>query len=245
MEFFALSWPAIFLAIFVVIAGTIIQSAVGFGLALIAAPILLLIDRNLVPGPLIAAALFQVTWMSWNERHSINFSYLKAAFAGRLIGTPPAAFLMGSISVVAFDLIFAALVLVAVGISLIHTRIRPSAGKVFFATILSGFMSTISSIGGPPVALVFQNASGSELRGNLAMLFTMGCVISLAALILIGRFRLDDLIYSAFLIFGVIIGVLCSGPFKRLIDKHSARPWLLGLCSLSALMVITRAIILA
>lgn len=245
MEIFALSWPALFLAIFVVIAGTIIQSAVGFGLALIAAPILLLIDRNLVPGPLIAAALFQVTWMGWNERRSINFGYVKAALAGRLIGTPPAALLMGSISAVAFDLIFASLVLVAVGISLIHTRIRPSAKKVFFATILSGFMSTISSIGGPPVALVFQNASGSELRGNLAMLFTMGCVISLAALILIGRFRLDDLIYSVFLIFGVIIGVLCSGPFKRLIDKHSARPWLLGLCSLSAVMVIARAIILA
>ncbi len=245
MEFLAISWLEIALAIIVVIAGTVIQSAVGFGLALIAAPVLLLIDRNLVPGPLISAALFQVIWMGWNERHSINFGYLKAALAGRLIGSPPAAYLMGTISAMVFDLLFASLVLIAVGISLVHTNIRPSSTKVFVATIFSGFMSTISSIGGPPVALVFQNASGSELRGNLAMLFTMGCIVSLIALAAVGRFQLEDLVYSALLILGVIIGVLCSGPFKRLIDRHSARPWLLGLCSLSALTVILRAVFLA
>ena len=104
-------------------------------------------------------------------------------------------------------------------------------------------MSTISSIGGPPVALVYQNTSGSELRGNLAMLFTMGCVISLTALTIIGRFHLQDVYYSLLLIIGVIVGVLCSGPFKRLIDKQSVRPWLLALCSLSAVLVLARALI--
>ena len=238
-----LSWLELGLAILVVIVGTIIQSSVGFGLALIAAPVLLLIDRHLVPGPLIAAALSQVVWMAYKDRHAINFSHFKAALFGRLIGTPPAAFLMGTMSVMVFDLLFAVLVLIAVAISLIHTSIRATPKNVFFATIASGFMSTISSIGGPPVALVYQNTSGSELRGNLAMLFAMGCVVSLTALTIIGRFGLQDLYYSLFLIIGVIVGVLCSGPFKRLIDKQSARPWLLGLCSLSAFMVLARAML--
>jgi uncharacterized protein len=238
-----LSWWELALAILVVIVGTIIQSAVGFGLALIAAPVLLLIDRNLVPGPLIAAALFQVIWMAYKNRHAIDFSHFKAALLGRMIGTPPAALLMGTISVIAFDLIFAAMVLIAVAISLVHTSIKATPRNIFLATALSGFMSTISSIGGPPVALVYQNTSGPELRGNLAMLFTMGCVISLTALTIIGRFHVQDLFYSLFLIVGVIVGVLCSGPFKRLIDKQSARPWLLGLCSLSALLVLARALL--
>jgi uncharacterized protein len=238
-----LSWLELALAILVVIVGTIIQCAVGFGLALIAAPVLLLIDRDLVPGPLIAAALSQVIWMAYKDRHAIDFSHFKAALFGRLIGTPPAALLMGTISVVAFDLIFAALVLMAVAISLVHTSIKATPRNIFLATMVSGFMSTISSIGGPPVALVYQNTSGPELRGNLAMLFTMGCVISLTALTIIGRFHLQDLYYSLFLIVGVIVGVLCSGPFKRLIDKQSARPWLLGLCTLSALLVLVRAML--
>ena len=75
------------------------------------------------------------------------------------------------------------------------------------------------------------------------MLFTMGCVISLTALTIIGRFQVQDLLYSLFLIMGVIVGVLCSGPFKRLIDKQSVRPWLLGLCTLSAFMVLIRAML--
>jgi len=238
-----LSWLELGLAILVVIVGTIIQSSVGFGLALVAAPVLLLIDRNLVPGPLIAAALFQVIWMAYKDRHAIDFSHFKAALFGRLIGTPPAALLMGTISVVVFDLIFAVLVLIAVAISLVHTTIKATPRNIFLATIASGFMSTISSIGGPPVALVYQNTRGPELRGNLAMLFTMGCVISLTALTIIGRFQVQDLLYSLFLIMGVIVGVLCSGPFKRLIDKQSVRPWLLGLCTLSAFMVLIRAML--
>lgn len=242
MVFLELSWLDMALAILIVIIGTIIQSAVGFGLALVAAPLLLLIDRNLVPGPLIAAALFQVIWMAYNDRHAIDFRYFKPTVFGRLLGTPPAAVLMGSISVVAFDLLFAFLVLLGVAMSLVHSSITATPTKVFYASIASGFMSTVSSIGGPPVALVFQNARGAELRANLAMLFTMGCIMSLTALTLVGRFHLVDLVYSLILILGVIIGILCAGPFKRLIDRQTARPWLLGLCSLSAFLVLGRAL---
>lgn len=230
------------LAIGVVAVGTAVQSAVGFGLAMVSAPVLLLIDRNLVPGPLIAAALFLVIWVTYSERQSIDFSHFKAALLGRLIGTPPAAFLIGSVSSVGFDMLFGGLVLAAVIISLVHADIKATPAKVFFATIASGFMSTISSIGGPPIALVYQNARGPALRANLSLLFTMGCMISLTALAMVGRFHLKDLGYSAGLIIGVVIGILSSGPLKRKLDKQTARPWLLGLCAFSSLLVLGRAL---
>lgn len=231
------------LAIGVVALGTAIQSAVGFGLAMIAAPVLLLIDRQLVPGPLIAAALFLVTWVTWRERHAIDFSHFKAALLGRLMGTPPAALLMGSVSSLAFDLLFGGMVLFAVILSLVHADIKATPGKVFVATLASGFMSTISSIGGPPIALVYQNERGATLRANLSLLFSMGCVVSLSALALIGRFHFRELGYSAGLGIGVVIGLACHGPLKTIIDRHSARPWLLGLCACSALLVLGRALI--
>jgi uncharacterized protein len=233
----------IVLAILVVALGTAIQSAIGFGLAMVAAPVLLLIDRNFVPGPLIVAALFLVIWLAYTDRHAINFSHLKVALMGRLLGTPPAAFLIGTVSAVTFDLLFGGLVLTAVLISLIHANIRATPLNVFLATIASGFMSTLSSIGGPPLALVFQNAKGPELRANLSVLFIMGCMISLTALIIVGRFHWPDLVYSLILVVGVVPGVLCSGPLKRRIDKQTARPWLLGLCAVSAILVLGRAAI--
>jgi len=231
-------------AITIVAIGTAIQSAIGFGLAMVAAPLLVLINRNFVPGPLIVAAFFLVIWMSYADRHALDLSNLKAAFLGRLIGTPPAAFLIGSLSAVTFDLVFGSLVLLAVLISLIHTNISATPRNVFLATIASGFMSTISSIGGPPLALVYQNARGSALRANLSILFTMGCMVSLTALVLVGKFQLGDLVYSAILLLGIIPGVGLSGPIKRRIDKQTVRPVLLGLCAISALLVLGRALIL-
>lgn len=244
MSFLDLGLLDVGLVILVVATGTAIQSAIGFGLAMIAAPILLLINRNLVPGPLIAAALYLVIWMAWRDRHAIDMAQFKAALLGRLIGTPPAAYLMGTVSAATFDLLFGVLVILGVVLSLVHANIRAHPRNVFVAAIASGFMSTISSIGGPPLALVYQNARGAQLRANLSMLFTMGCIVSLSALAVIGRFNLVEVAYSLLLSVGVLLGVLVSGPLQRLIDRHSARPWLLGLCVVSALLVLGRGVLL-
>lgn len=231
------------LAILVIAVGTAVQASIGFGLAMIAAPLLLLIEPAFVPGSLIAAALSLSLWVAWTERHAIDLSTFKSALAGRLIGTPPAAFLLGTISAATFDLIFGMLVLLAVGMSLLHSKLRPTPWTVFFATMASGFMGTISGIGGPPLALVYQNASGPELRANLSVLFVLGTTISLIALSVIGRFGLADLGYTALLLVGVVLGVLCREPVRKRVDQTTARPYLLGLCAVSALGVLARAVI--
>lgn len=231
------------LAVLAVALGTFVQAALGFGLALIAAPLLVLVDRDFVPGPLIAACLLLGLWMAWRERRAVDLGNLKAAVAGRVLGTPPAALLMGSLSAAAFDMLFASLVLLAVGISLVHPRIRPTPRAVFWAGAASGFMSTISSIGGPPMALVYQNAQGAVLRANLAVLFVMGCLVSLVALSLIGRFGLHELGRGMLLAAGLVLGVALSTPLRRYVDKREVRPLLLGLCFVSALLVLLRALL--
>jgi uncharacterized membrane protein YfcA len=236
-----LSFSEAVLAVLIVALGTAIQASIGFGLAMIAAPLLMLIEPALVPGAMVGIALLLSFWTTWNDRHGIDRRVLKAAVAGRLLGTPPAALLVGTASAATFDLVFGLLVLLAIGISLWHSTIRPTPKAVFFATIAAGFMGTISGIGGPPQALVYQNASGAELRGNLSVLFLIGTSLSLAALIAIGEFGLVDLVYTAILTLGIVIGMLCRHPIKERLDKSSARPWLLGLCALSAIAVLGRA----
>ena len=45
------------LALFIVALAAALQSAIGFGLALVAAPFLLMIEPRLIPGPLVMASL--------------------------------------------------------------------------------------------------------------------------------------------------------------------------------------------
>lgn len=236
-----LTWLDAVLAIAVIALGTAVQASIGFGLALISAPLLMLIEPAFVPGAMLASALVLSLWMAWHDRHAIDWSTMKLAIAGRIIGTGPALLLIGTASAATFDLVFSVLVLLAVGMSLWHGNVRPTPRAVFLATIAGGFMGTISGIGGPPQALIYQNAGAAELRGNLAALFLMGSTISLAALVAIGRFGLVDVAYTGILVTGIIVGMLCRGPVQRHLDKTAARPWLLGLCTASALTVLARA----
>ena len=230
------------LAVVIMTAGTILQSTVGFGLGLMAGPLLVLIDRSFLPGPMLFAAMFLAAFMAFRERRDIDWRGLKISILGRLVSTLPAALVVGMVSATVFDIIFGCLILAAVGMSLIHTRIMPTRRNVFLAAIASGVMSTIGAIGGPPLALVYQNMRGPQLRATLGALFAVGCLISLIALTMVGRFRLADLVRGGVLLTGVVAGLLFSRPLLRVLDQYSIRPYVLGMCTLAAVVVLIRAI---
>ena len=60
--------------------------------------------------------------------------------------------------------------------------------------IVSGVMGTAAGIGGPPLALMYQNREGQEIRATLAVAFAMGTVISLLVIALTERVGLDNLL---------------------------------------------------
>jgi uncharacterized membrane protein YfcA len=114
---------------------------------------------------------------------------------------------------------------------------------VFAAGIASGFMGTITAIGGPPLALVYQSARGPALRATLAGAFLLGSVLSLITLAVIGRFRAHELALSAVLMPGIVLGVLVSRPLVHWLDRGATRPLVLALSTASALAVLARALI--
>lgn len=235
--------PEALLVIVIMTAGTTLQSTVGFGLGLVAGPFLVLIDRSYLPGPMLFAAMILTFLMAFRERGSIDFKGLKYSIFGRLISTPLAAIIIGIISATTFDILFGSMILAAVGMSLVHSRVKPTASNVFLAGIASGFMSTICAIGGPPFALVYQNARGPVLRSTLSALFFVGCVISLIALLLVGKFTVNELVHGTVMTIGVVLGLILSRPLIRMLDKNSIRPFVLGICTLAALMVLGRALL--
>ena len=70
----------------VMAAGAAVQGSVGFGMNVLAAPILIQIDTDLVPGPLLAAALVMSLLVARRDRAGINRSALLWAVCGRVPG---------------------------------------------------------------------------------------------------------------------------------------------------------------
>jgi uncharacterized membrane protein YfcA len=224
----------------VVAVASTLQGSVGFGLSLLAAPLLILIDPLLVPGPLLFASLVLTASTAYRDRRSIDRFGLKWGLVGRLPGTAIGAAALAAIPADQMGLALGGLVLLSVALSLSGLRLRLSRGTLLGAGALSGFMGTTASISGPPVALVYQHASGPRLRGTLAGYFVIGAVISLAALWGIGRFGPSELSRGLALVPGMALGFALSGRLVALADRGYTRPAVLAVSAASALAAIAR-----
>jgi uncharacterized membrane protein YfcA len=133
-----------------VFVGSVVQGAVGFGLALVAAPVLFMIDPRLVPGPLVFASMLLTTLTAFRDRDAIDTSGLGWSMVGRLPGTLLGAALLALLPPERLAAPLGVLVILGVALSASGVHVRVNPRTLMGAGLLSGFMGTASSIGGPP-----------------------------------------------------------------------------------------------
>jgi uncharacterized membrane protein YfcA len=223
--------------------GCALQGSAGFGSALVAAPILTLIDPLLVPGPLLFCALVLTVLMSYRERQAMDVSGLKWGILGRLPGTFFALVVLTNVPEKEMMLTLGALVLFAVALSASGMHVNPTMWTLLSAGALSGFMGTTASIGGPPIALLYQNAPGARLRATLSGYFVLGTMMSLLALAAVGRFGRDEFWSALALLPGVLIGFALSARTRQLLDRGYTRAAVLTVSAVSGAIVILRALL--
>lgn len=227
----------------VVMAGSALQGSVGFGLGMLAAPILVLIDPKFVPGPLLSAALLLTLLVTFREHRAIDLHGVGWALAGRLPGTALGAIAVALAPQRAMTLLVGLMVLVAV--VLIGSGIRParSRGVLLGAGTLSGFMGTTVSIGGPAIAVLYHDAKGPKLRGTLSGFFVVGLVISISTLAFIGKFGWEELVSALLLFPGTVVGFLFSSRIAPILDRGRTRPAVLTVSALAGVSVILRTLL--
>jgi uncharacterized membrane protein YfcA len=231
------------LGFLVMAAGACLQGAVGFGSNLIAAPLLILLDESYVPGPIVLASLVLNAQMIRREGNGAFDPSVKPAMVAQVPGAVGAGLVLAVLPERGLSLLFAALVLVAVGVSAAGWHLRPTRRTLVGAGLAAGFMGTISGIGGPPVAIVYQRSSGPTLRATLSRFFLVGGVVSLAVLAASGQIGGEGLRACLVTVPASIAGFAVSAPLARRLDKGSVRPVVLVLSSLAALAVLARELL--
>lgn len=229
---------------FVVMAiGACLQGAVGFGSNLVAAPLLILLDEAFVPTPVVVASLVLNAQMIRREGQAAFDPTVKPAMVSQVPGAIAAGAVLTILPERGLSLLFAALVLVGVGVSAAGWHLRPTRRTLVGAGLAAGFMGTISGIGGPPVALVYQRSSGPALRATLSRFFLVGGVVSLAVLAASGQVDAASLAACLVTIPAAAAGFAVSAPIARRLDKGSVRPVVLALSSLAAVAVLVRELL--
>jgi len=231
------------LALGIVVVASALQSAVGFGLALVAAPFLLMIDERLIPGPLVLASLALTGLTAYRDRAHIDLQGMGVALLGRILGTILAAVFLALASSFFFDLAFGSMVITAAILSGAGLHFAATKTSAFFAGGASGLMGTISSIGGPPMALIYQDSKSQTMRGTLAGYFAAGTAFTLFALWWVGRFGPEEALLGLMLTPGTAFGFWLGDIGHHLIPERVVRPLIIGLSFISGLFLLSRALL--
>ena len=224
----------------VVAFGATIQGSIGFGVNVVAGPVLVLIDPEFVPGPALVVAFLLTVLVAIRERGSTDREAFRWVFVGRVPGTIAGAVAAASIPVEGVAIALASVVLVAVFLSVVGWRVRRTHGTLAAAGAVSGVMGTMSSIGGPPVALLYQDERGSEVRGTLSSIFAVGSLFSIVLLVIVGRFGWHELRVSLVLLPAVVLGFVISRWTAQILDRGFIRPAILTVCAASAVAALVR-----
>lgn len=225
-----------------VVAGGVVQGAIGFGLSLIAVPVIGIIDPGALPATMLILAIPFTAAMAVRERENIDVSGFWLIAVGRIPGTLAALWLLSAITERELSIVVGAAVILAVGTSVIAPEVPLGITTRLVAGTISGLMGTAASIGGPPLAIAYQRRPGPELRSTLAISFVFGSSLSLVALWLTGHVDLDHLVLAAWLFPGLALGLLLATKLQRFLDKGWLRPTVLVFAAISGAIAILRSL---
>ena len=120
----------------------------------------------------------------------------------------------------------------------INRRTLSAAG---FASGVTG--GTATSIGGPPIAIVYQHRPAREIRTTMAVYFLVGATLSLVALLVSGDLDSDQVVAAAELLPFLAVGAVLGAVARRSIPAYVVRPAVLIVSAASALVLLVRSIV--
>ncbi len=233
---------ALGLVVLVIALGSAVQASIGFGLALLTAPLLEWVEPRLVPGPLIVAVTLLLALTALRERDSIDIRGVGWILLGRVPGTALGALSLGALSARSLTVSLGLLVLLAVGISLSKLTLPRTPWMLSVAGVISGLMGTTAALGGPAVAILYQDEKGAMVRSTLAVYFLIGAFMSLSALALIGRLGAPELLLAVGLVPGMALGFWLSRHLGAWLDRGKTRYAVLLLSALGGVSAVIRGL---
>ncbi|MFW5954185.1 MAG: sulfite exporter TauE/SafE family protein [Guyparkeria sp.] len=233
----------ILLANLAVFAGAFLQGLAGYGIGTLSAPLLFLISPLFLPGPLILNAVLLTLLILWRSRAALAFRQVRFAIGGDIVGTILAVTTLAVLTTRGFDLVFGTLILLAVILSVAGLRPRLSARNSVVAGAASGYMGTITAVGGPPIALIYQNEKGPLVRANLSAFFLFASSASAVALFFSGFIGTREWQLFAAILPGMLVGFYASGHLVNRVPFAALRPVILGIAAVAGITAIVKGLL--
>jgi uncharacterized membrane protein YfcA len=236
--------PASLVALMVAVAaGAVVQGGIGFGFALIAVPALGLLAPGSVPATALLLASPMTLVMAVRERAHLHARGAVAIVGGRLFGSILGAWIVVVVPEGRIAVVVGALIVLAVALSAVRLDVQPTPAVTVGAGFVAGVTGTAAAIGGPALAVAYQNRPGPELRATLALSFVAGQVLSIGALAVAGEVHAWHVGLAARLTPALLLGLWAARPLARFLDRGWLRPAVLGFALLAGVTIALRGLL--
>jgi uncharacterized membrane protein YfcA len=169
--------------IVIILFASFYQGITGFGFALIAAPLaLLVLDKYTVVTSLTVIGLILNAFLFKKIKHPLNLTLLLPLFLASVIGMPIGIWILKTVSINVLKVIVGCVsIIFALKVSFTKISLPQTKTLTAIAGFLSGLFQTSISMGGPPVVILLTGAGKekNEMRKIFVTFFLWLNIISL------------------------------------------------------------------
>jgi uncharacterized protein len=236
--------PAAYLACFAaILVSSATHRVTGQAFGLICAPLIALAAPAHIPALILLCGLPVMMYSFKGDWAEIRWREISYAFAGRVAG----AMLAATIIAVAADKNFISVcvgvsVLLGVAISLTNFAVAINPASLVAAGFMSGAMATLTSVGAPPMGLLYQRASFGHVRATLNAFFLFGALASVGALLLYRLIDRSDVGLTIALLPAIWLGTMAGDVFLKRLTIKSLRPFTLIISTFAAVVLLLRTL---
>ena len=225
------------------VVGATVQGFVGLGLGLVAAPVTMLLEPALMPDLLLwLAMLFPLVTLA-REHDDIDWRGLTWSVAARIPGTAAGVYLLSIFSDRTLGVAVALMVLVSVATTARAVRLPVNRSSLVTAGFASGVTGTATSIGGPPLAILYQHRSAEQIRSTLGVYFILGAGLSLIGLAVGGGLEASTFLLAMALVPCLLVGFVMTRVLRGLVPRERVRVAILVVCTASAAILLVRSLL--
>ena len=226
---------AILVGMVAVLAGSLAQGSIGFGLNTLSAPFIALVAPQVLPVAIVLAAIPSVIAILAREHHALDRPLLGWMLLGALPGTLAGLAILSAVDPHGVSTIVGIITLTSVALSVLRLRVHVKPTTAVAAGLTSNTFGTAAGVGGPPVSLLLQYHRGPETRATLSAFFLVSAIASIIGYAATGEIHGFQVVYALILLPPIALGVWASKHLHAQVDGGWLRPAVLVISAIAGL----------
>jgi len=240
-----MAWTTYLLVMLVMAAASTVQSSVGMGQGLIAAPLFRLLHEPLLPGPIVVAGLLTSLVLAARNSQRSDIAPTIPAILGRVVGIGIALAMLAVLSERGLTLAIAGFVLLFVACRVVGLKLERTPRTLAGAGVASGIGGTIAALGGAPLGLLYsQHVQARDFRGPMGIISSVGGSITVVGLVITGKLDTDGWLLALSLVPPLALGWLLARWLTPIVDRGFLASIVLGLSATSAALLLVKGLLL-